>query len=227
MKPRQLLLDIHPVCNPTLEDFVVGGNSEVLARLKAMSEPRALDQIYLWGQPGCGRSHLLRGTLALALASNRPALFVEAAALGDELVAAPGSLVIVDNVEALNEEAQITLFRTFNAARLIGLSLLLSGHEPPLRLALREDLRTRIAAMLVYEVHPLTDEQKTAALLQHASGRGMNLEPALIDYLLQHGRRDLPTLLATLDALDLMSLEQQRPLTLPLLREILQRTAAE
>jgi DnaA family protein len=50
----------------------------------------------------------------------------------------------------------------------------------------------------------------------------MRIDAALVDYLLHHGRRDLPSLLAVLDALDQISLEQQRPLTLPLLREVLQ-----
>ncbi|HQW21597.1 MAG TPA: hypothetical protein PLI90_13115, partial [Rhodocyclaceae bacterium] len=68
----------------------------------------------------------------------------------------------------------------------------------------------------------LGDTEKAAALRRHADGRGLRIDDALIDYLLHHGRRDLPSLLASLDALDLASLEQRRPATLPLLREILQ-----
>ncbi|MCK7496103.1 MAG: hypothetical protein MZW92_38055 [Comamonadaceae bacterium] len=47
------------------------------------------------------------------------------------------------------------------------------------------------------------------------------MEHGIIDYLLRHGERDLPSLMAVLDALDRVSLEQQRPVTLPLLREAL------
>jgi len=56
----------------------------------------------------------------------------------------------------------------------------------------------------------------------YASGRGFALPPELTDYLLRHGRRDLPALMAVLDALDRYSLETKRPVTLPLLREVLQ-----
>ena len=50
----------------------------------------------------------------------------------------------------------------------------------------------------------------------------MRLDDDLIDYLLRYGRRDLPSLLAVLDALDAASLERKRPPTLPLLREVMQ-----
>jgi len=224
-KQQQLLLDIGPEATPpTLTNFVAGDNIELVARLGALGDPGVFDQVYLWGPPGCGRSHLLRGTLAAAQAQGRPVCFVEGAQLGAELALPPGSLVIVDDVDALNETAQITLFRTFNAARLVGLALLLAGNEPPLRLrqTLREDLRTRIGSALIYEVRPLGDAEKAEALRHYGESRGMRLDDALIGYLLHHGRRDLPSLLAVLDAADRVSLELKRPLTLPLLREILQ-----
>ena len=227
----QLLLDISPRQLPTLDNFVVGGNTELLARLSALAAPGVIDMIYLWGPPGSGRSHLLHGALAAARNRQRPAVFCAGAepgakpgnAVGDSQAPIPGSLVIVDDVDALGDAAQIALFRAFNAARRDGLALLLSGGAPPLRLArLREDLRTRIGSALVYEVQPLSDAEKSAALLRHGASRGMRIDSAIIDYLLRHGRRDLPSLLAVLDALDRASLQQQRPVTLPLLREILQ-----
>ena len=218
----QLLLDIRPEQSPSLDSFVVGGNAELLARLSALADSGVRDTIYLWGPPGSGRSHLLRGDLPRrATGSGR--LFREGAALGHDLAPVPGSLVIVDDIDTLSDAAQIALFRAFNAARQDGLALLLAGSAPPLRLAtLREDVRTRIGSALVYEVQPLSDAEKSAALLRHGASRGMRIDTAIIDYLLRHGRRDLPSLLAVLDALDRASLQQQRQVTLPLLREILQ-----
>jgi len=219
-----MLLNIRPEEPPTFANYVGGGNAELLARLSALADPGVFDQVYLWGSPGSGRSHLLRAAQAGAQATRRPALFIEGASLGSELAPAPGGLLIVDDVDSLSEAAQITLFRIFNAARLVGLALLLSGPEPPLLLRLREDLRTRIGATLVYQVKPLTDEDKAAALRSHALGRGMPIDEALIDYLLRHGRRDLPSLLAAIDRLDRVSLEQKRAPSLPLLRELLQQS---
>ena len=45
----------------------------------------------------------------------------------------------------------------------------------------------------------------------------------MVDFLLRHGRRDLASLRAVLDALDAASLERKRPITLPLLREMMQQ----
>jgi DnaA family protein len=134
----------------------------------------------------------------------------------------PGCLLMIDDVGQLGGEAQVALFRAFNAARFLGLAMLLSGDEPPLRLALREDLRTRIGQTLIYEIHALSDEEKAAALRRHAIERGMLMDPGVVHYLLRHGRRDLPSLMAMLGSLDRASLEQKRPPTLPLLRELMQ-----
>ena len=69
---------------------------------------------------------------------------------------------------------------------------------------------------------PLSDEEKSAALHRHALMRGMRVDAGLVRYLLTHGRRDLPSLMAVLDSLDRATLEQQRPATLPLLKEVMQ-----
>jgi DnaA family protein len=103
------------------------------------------------------------------------------------------------------------------------MTLITSGAAAPLHLLLREDLRTRIGQSLIFEVKSLTDDDRNAILNAQAATRGLRLEPEIVQYLLRHGRRDLSSLLRTLDALDAASLERKRPITLPLLREILQR----
>ena len=87
---------------------------------------------------------------------------------------------------------------------------------------IREDLRTRLGWGLVYQVHGLSDEEKIDALSKSALARGLSLSPGVLPYLLTHFRRDMQSLSAMLDALDRYSLETQRPITMPLLRELLQ-----
>ncbi len=217
----QLLLDLKPDQIPTFDNFVAGINGELVNRLRTLADPGCFDMIYVWGTSGSGRSHLLNAA-ALAAEARRPAQVVAGSEAGADLPAAPGGLLVVDDVNELSAEAQIALFRSFNSARLVGLALLLSGPVPPLHLELREDLRTRIGQSLIYEVKPLSDEEKTDALRRHAQLRGMRLDDALLQYLMRHGRRDLPALMAVLDGLDRASLQQQRPATLPLLKEVMQ-----
>jgi DnaA family protein len=216
----QLLLDLLPTQSPSLDNFIAGNNGELLSRLRTLATSGCFDMIYLWGAEGSGKSHLLAATASLAL-RRRPALLLDRPAAA-ALTAPPGGLLIVDDVDHLDDAAQVALFRIFNTARMIGLGLLLAGKAPPLRLALREDLRTRIGQTLIYEVQTLDDEHKAAALRRHALERGLKVEDSLVRYLLSHGRRDLPSLLAVLDHLDHATLERQRPATLPLLKEVLQ-----
>ena len=218
---RQMLLDLKPEQLPTLGNFVVGANAELMTRLRDLCDTRSFEALYLWGPEGCGKSHLVAAT-AEAASGPRPSLFLPGAEVGADLTLAPGTLLVIDNVQALGAEGQVGLFRAFNAARFLGLALLLSGNEPPLRLDLREDLRTRIGQTLIYEIQSLSDDEKAAALRRHAIERGMLMDAGVVHYLLRHGRRDLPSLMAVLNNLDRASLEQKRPPTLPLLRELMQ-----
>lgn len=219
--PQQLTLDIRPEQHPTLENFIAGANAELVARLRALAQPKAYDAVYLWGPQGCGRSHLLRATRGAADAAGHRVVLIAGEEAGAELPCPPGGLLIVDDVDRLDESAQVALFRAFNSARLAGLALLLAGPAAPLELKLREDLRTRIGQAIIYQVKPLSDEEKAATLHSQASQRGLRMEDEVIGYMLRHTARDLPSLMAVLDALDQASLERKRPVTVPLLKEML------
>lgn len=197
---RQLPLAISPTVQPSLGNYVAGSNAEALERVAALATGTLREAIvYLWGEPGSGRTHLLR-----AAAQANPAL------------------VIADDVETLDADAQQRLFSAINAARDGGGSpVLAAGAAPPARLALREDLRTRLGWGLVYQLRPLTDEEKALHLRHEAARRGLRLSDEVLWYLLNHLPRDLSSLNAVLDRLDRHSLAKQRAVTLPLVREAL------
>jgi len=194
---RQLALPISPPPEPTLDNFVTGANAELLARLRELAAGELPESVlYLWGGPGSGRSHLLEASLR------------------------PG-LVAADDVERLDEPRQIALFNAINAARDTGGTVLAAGNAPPAQLALREDLKSRLAWGLVYQVKPLTDAEKALYLHGEAARRGLKLSDEVVWYLLTHVRRDLHSLAGLLDRLDRASLEQRRAVTLPLVRELI------
>jgi DnaA-homolog protein len=197
--PRQLPLEISPPAQPTLENFIAGANAEALERVRALAAGTLQEAIvYLWGEQGSGRSHLLR---AAARAN-------------------PG-LVVADDVQALDAAAQQALFLAINAAREGQAAVLAAGSAPPAGLALREDLRTRLGWGLVYQLKPLTDAQKAVHLRAEAGRRGMRLSDEVVWYLLHHLPRDVASLNKVLDRVDRHSLARQRPVTLPLIREAL------
>ncbi len=226
---KQLALNFAGPPQPTLDNFIVGRNGELLQNLRRLVSRNAHEHyLYLWGQPGSGRSHLLRGTVAELQREGASAVYVACTAgirLADGLERM--DCVALDDVDLLDDEGQVAVFDLYNALRESGGALLASAAAPPVQLKLREDLVTRLAWGLVYQVHALTDDNKAQALADHAVSRGFRLAPEVCDFLLTRARRDLPTLLATLDALDRYSLETKRPVTVPLARELLQSAERE
>lgn len=218
---EQLVFELAPVEPPSFANFVTGRNAEAVARLAAAARGETADtSIVVWGAEGAGRSHLLRAAVA---ASARPAHYVAApAALSPELPAGPATIA-VDDVHTADALAQGRLFTLFNRLQETGGLLVAAAGAPPGRLDLRDDLRTRLGSGLVYEVVPLRDEDKPGALERYAAERGFRLSGEVIAYLLAHGRRDMGTLVAALAALDRHSLAEKRPITVPMLRQWLQR----
>jgi DnaA family protein len=220
---KQLALDFASPPLPTLDNFVTGRNGELLANLKRLAARQAQERfLYIWGRPGCGRSHLLKGTVAALQRAGAAAVFVACAAGArlDEGLARMDCIVL-DDVDRLDGAGQIAAFDLYNGLRERNGALLAAGAAPPVQLPLREDLLTRLAWGLVYQVHALTDEEKARALADYATGRGFRLLPDVSEYLLTRANRDLTSLVATLDALDRYSLETKRPVTVPLARELL------
>jgi len=197
---EQLPLRISPPPRPALDNYVPGANAEALQCVRELAAGRLRESVvYLWGERGCGRSHLLR---AAAQANS--------------------GLVLADDVDTLDAEGQQALFLAINAARDGGPRVLAAGSDAPAGLALREDLRTRLASGLVYQLKPLSDADKAAYLRPEGARRGMPLSDEVIAWLLSRLPRDFASLAAVLDLLDEHSLARQRPVTVPLLREALQ-----
>jgi DnaA family protein len=196
---EQIPLELSQPPEPSLENYVPGRNAEAFERVRALAQGTLREAIvYLWGEPGSGRSHLLRAALANA-----------------------AGLVIADDVERLDADAQQRLFLAINDARDGRGAVLAAGSLPPARLELREDLRTRLAWGLVYHLKPLGDEEKKQHLRAEAARRGLELGDDVADYLLARLPRDLGHLSRILEVLDRQSLARKRPLTLPFVREVL------
>ena len=217
---KQLLLDIAPPPAPTLDNFVPGRNSELIVALYALANGASSERfIYLWGAAGSGRSHLLRAVVDAARRNGRRTAWFGADA--PTFDAPDDAFAAADDVHRLGAEAQVALFNLHNRIRGGSGVLIASGNAAPAQLALRADLMTRLACGLVYQVHGLDDQEKAAALRCHAEARGFRLSPEVAAYLLRHAQRDMPSLLALLEALDRYSLETKRAITVPLLRELL------
>lgn len=216
---RQLTLDLLRAAEPTLDNFFAGGNAECVDALRRLAAGDRVHRfVHLWGLPGCGRSHLLRG-LALAgrlLGPDAPI---------DRFEYTPTcTLYAVDDVHRLDAERQQALFHLCNQVRADpGCALVSASDAPPMGLSLREDLRTRLGWGLVFELRLLSDEEKADALRRAADARGVAVASDVVPWMLTHRSRDIRALIEQFDALDRYAFEHKRPITLPLVREWLQR----
>ncbi len=222
----QLVLDFLRPPAPTLDNFVPGSNQEALAALRSLvaAWPHAPSRaIYLWGPPGCGRSHLLH-----ALASAQPARV--ACLLGPQsapeaFVASEGcTLWLLDDADQLDAIRQEAAFHLFNAVMdRPDTAFIACGGRPPATLAVMPELASRLAWGLVLELRALSDAETAQALTESLAARGVAVSADLVPWLMTHAPRHLGRLRALIDALDVYALSRKRALTLPLLREFVRQ----
>jgi DnaA family protein len=243
--PRQFALDISHTPKASLDNYLPGQDRALISTLQSLCQswkeeakptqdnPLNHRWIYWWGPEGSGRSHLLEamnhaaeimGVDSFSLKPNEPISWVRleesipALALKD----AP-SVITVDDVDRLDDRLVAALFRILNEVRASkNIHIFMAGNAAPANLTLREDLRTRLGWGLIFQTQLLDDDEKIQALEQAAKARGLVLSPEVLPWLLNRFYRDMPNLMALIDALDAYSLETKRAVTLPLVRELLQ-----
>jgi len=218
---QQLPLDIRTQKTPSLEVFVTGKNEELLQLLRYVAARSASEHfIYLWGERAVGKTHLLK-----ALAQSSPARYIDPTSDdADFLYDAGTTLYLLDDCDGLPPEKQIAAFNLFNEVRENHAFLVAAGATSPHFLPVRDDLRSRMSWGAGYRVYGLTDEEKMDALKKIAREKGFSLAPDVLPYLITHYPRDMHSLSLILDALDRYSLQTKRAVTLPLLREMVQKT---
>lgn len=223
---QQLTLDLGTPPPSTFDNFFASVNAELVTHLRKLDATLAANLVkdrtfYIWGEAGSGRSHLLQA-LVHAAPPNHARFASPQSGLSAFSFDPTVSIYAIDDCDALSGAQQIALFNLFNEVYAYPTSALVaSGKAAPMVLTIREDLRTRLGWGLVYHLVPLADEGKMAVLKHAARQRGIALADEVLAYLLTHFRRDMPSLMALLDALDRFSLEHKRAITLPLLRTML------
>lgn len=220
---KQLVLDLALPTPEPFSDFFAGDNAELLFQLNEWCARASHARfVYLWGEAGCGKSHLLA-----AAAARSQALLIDAhsGALPEEI--APDAMLVIDNVDQLDRAGQERLFAHYNTMRAGSGSLLAAGPLPPMLLPLLADLATRLGWGLVYQLKPLNDRDKMTALQGRARQLGFDLSTEQAEFLLIHAPREIAKLYLLLEKANERALSRQKAVTLNLLREILREQIPE
>ena len=100
--------------------------------------------------------------------------------------------------------------------------LLISGDESTQQLGITlPDLVSRLSWGLTEQVKPLDDEEKVIAIQYRATQRGLFLSDEVVKFLLNRLSRDMGSLINSLDVLDKASIQEQRKITIPFIKEVL------
>jgi len=226
---RQVPVHFEFRANQTFDDFFPGTNLEIINHLQTSIAGNGERQVFLWGQSGLGKSHLLQACCQQAQSLQLSSFYFALSSLelpDPELLTGLDKFDVVcfDNIEHIagNQAWELGFFNFFNLHRDQGHTLILSAACPPDEIAIQlPDLKTRLNWGLTLKIQPLCDTDRITALIFKAGQMGFEISPQAGRFLLTHYDRDLSSLWALLTKLDRASLAAKRKLTIPFLKQIL------
>lgn len=225
---QQLALDFGLAPLPSLDNFVAVGNEAALAHVSlwAHNPLRAPVPTYLWGEGGCGKTHLLRAVAAALRDQGEAVGWLDASTWHPPVFDEAWRVVLLDDCHLFTAEQQAAGFNWFVNAQTPAQGrarwVLAAGALPPADLALREDLRTRLGWGQVYQLHALAEDQRRAVLRRAADERGVHLTDEVMAFMLNRFSRDLSSLMQLLEHLDRFAMRTQRAITIPLIKSMLE-----
>jgi DnaA family protein len=211
-------------------EFYAGANTETVEHLRNFLHAQGETLIFLWGEKGLGKTHLLQACCQEAHGLGLSLSYLPLATLlahGIEILEGieQQQLVCIDDIDLLagHTNWEHAMFDLFNRIQDNRHKLIVTASKPPVESTIGlPDLKTRFSWGLTLMLKPLSDDDKRQALTLRAHTLGLKLEPAVAQFLLTHYRRDLPSLHELLLGLDRASLAAQRRLTLPFVKRYLE-----
>jgi DnaA family protein len=220
---KQLPLALPTYSGPSLDNYVPGANLDCLLYLQdamAQIDTQVPAPTYLWGERGCGKTHLLKSVASAVEQRGGSCGWLTPQQILSEFDPR-WAVVLMDDCEQLSERHQAAAFRVFIDAQSFGAWVVAAGAVPPVDLSVREDLRTRLGWGHIFALKRLTDEELQAALWQAFHSRGLVLSQEVQDYLLHHFSRDMTSLMFLMEQMDQYALASKRAVTVPLIKSML------
>lgn len=225
---RQLALPFPIDRRCSFANFHVGDNAEAVQHLQQLAERSGFAGAWLWGIPGSGVSHLLQAVCQYYGERGRRATYLPLAAVAGEEGLLEGmdafQLVALDDLQAWQDDStlQRALLALYEQLRDRGHHLLAGAAGPAARCGFTlADLGSRFAALPSYRLRTLNDDGKSELLRRLARERGLELSDSVLSFWMARSDRSMGRLLNQLDVIDGATLEAQRTVTIPLVKEAL------
>lgn len=227
---KQLALPVQLRDEATFANFYNGPNIELVNFLQTnINHSNQVKLIYVWGAQATGRSHLLQACCHLAEQQRSSSIYFS---LKDYRSLSPEifenvenmALITIDDIDSIAGEPywEEALFNLYNRCQFTSTQWIVAASASPLNLKFHlKDLQSRLMAGVTFQLMPLTDEDKIAALKLCAKNRGLMLPQQTAKFLLNHYERNMKTLFQILEQFDQFSLEEKCKLTVPFLKKML------
>ena len=226
-KPKQLTFPWSRPNKSSFENFYIDPKNSLL--LSIISNKILSDDIYIFGICNSGKTYLLQSLCNFYSKHNKTALFLPIKEVISHGVGILDSiensdLVCLDGLENIiaNKEWETAIFNLINNTHNNQCRLVLSSSlESSNNVFSLPDLDSRIKKLQSYELYPIDDANLIHALKHIANLSSINLGEREAQYLLTYAKRNISDLVSILDALDKLSMEMKRKITIPLIKELL------
>ncbi len=227
---RQTLIPADTGDHIALESFYERGNEILVRELgNLLSGVETRPVIYLWGESGSGKTHLLNACCMTAKRRSKPGIYVsltgrDGGELDRLIPIAANTILCMDDIGTISGlcDMQVKILSLYESVIRNSGTLIVSGSAPPGKINLElKDLESRLSCGGVYHLRPLDETGKQQALRHQALTRGFDLDEKAAAFIMSRCRRDTGSLFALLDKIDSASLRDQRKITIPFLKTLL------
>jgi len=219
---NQLGLPITLDSKMLLENLV--GNQQLLDFINQLYFQDHSAEIYVYGETGKGKTHLLQGAISRALAKKKNGMYIDCnEPMPEHVIDYIDQLdwIGIDNINQIDSQQQHLFFDLYNRAKLSEISIIVSGPTAPSSLSIMKDLKTRLGLATVFELEELNDDLTKEVLKNQMNERNLTIETKVYEYLFKHYSRNLNILISSINLLDRASLQSKQGITIPFVKKTL------
>jgi len=234
-----------PVLDPryTFETFVIASSNRfahAAAQSVAESPARSYNPLFIYGDAGLGKTHLLHaiGNYVLENFSGRNVRYVTTETYMNEFVDAirhssttafkrryrECDVLLIDDVQFMErkESLQEEFFHTFNSLYGASKQIVLTSDRPPKSIATLEDrLRSRFLSGLITEVQPPELETRLAILRTKAEHERVAVPDEVLEFIATHVKENIRELEGALIRVTAFASLNHQPMSRALAEQVL------
>ncbi len=221
--------------NYTFENFVVGESNKFAykASRAVADNPTAYNPLFIYGQSGLGKTHLMKAIAAETLKKNPESniIIVKGESFTNELVEAiakkdtagfkekyrRADMLLIDDIQFIAGKVatQEEFFHTFNVLYEANKQIVLTSDRPPKDMKQLEDrLRSRFESGLIIDIQPPDAELRMAILKRKAMMINLDISNEVLTFIAENVKNNIRQIEGVIKKLGAYSFVTNKPITL-------------